>query len=184
LKGEKCFFSFISIIFVLHRLQRKVESCFGPTLLLQSSSISFFLCILVYGVINSPAKENPYIFIYFIGFTLLAFSKISIPHVFGQRIINRSEALVDAIYAQPWYNYNNLQRKSLNTLMIYNQEESVINVMGFYDLDLDNLGKVMRNWEWEIDSRIDTIHFLAIHRFSKLHTPSTPFSKEWLNKLR
>jgi hypothetical protein len=168
--------------FVLHRLQRKIESSFGPTLLLQSSSISFFLCILVYGVINSSAKENPYIFIYFIGFTLLAFSKISIPHFFGQRIINRSEALVDAIYEQPWYNYNNLQRKSLNALMIYNQKESVINVMGFYDLDFDNLGKVI-----VYGNRLQktlTMHFLVTHRFSKVHTPSTPFSREWLNELR
>lgn len=133
---EKFFF------YRIHSLQRRVESCFGSTLLLQSSSISFFLCILVYGVINSSAKENPYIFIYFIGFTLLAFSKISIPHFLGQRVINQSGKLVNALYEKPWYDYNILQRKSLQTLMIYNQKCSKINVEGFYDLDFENLGKV------------------------------------------
>lgn len=128
------------------RLQRKIESCYGSVLLLQSSSISFFICILVYRLVRSTT--DPDVFIYFTGFSFVALSKISIPHYFGQRVINANEDLVNVLYSLSWYQFNRLQRKSLLTLMICSQKHVKINVMGFYDLNLDSLGKVSKKWNF------------------------------------
>jgi hypothetical protein len=65
-----------------------------------------------------------------------------LPHYYGQRVITQSSQLVNAAYDTPWYEKNSFQRKFLLTLMMNSQEEMKINVKGFYDLDLDNLGLV------------------------------------------
>lgn len=130
-----------------------MESCFGSTLLLKSSSISFFLCILVYEILHSSILENPSRFIYFLGFALIAFSKIAIPHYFGQRVINKSEEINSILYDKPWCQYKYFQRKNMATMMTYNQVKMKINVMGFYDLDLANLGAVIQHLKQFIQNK-------------------------------
>jgi 7tm Odorant receptor len=111
-------------------------------LLVQSTLISFFLCVLVFKMIHSSIQENPSDFIYFLGFAAVMLSKISIPHYYGQQIISKSEEIVNALYEAAWYEKDGKQRKNLVLMMIRNQKTLKINVKGFYDLDLKNLGLV------------------------------------------
>jgi hypothetical protein len=110
--------------------------------MLQSSALGVFLCILIFEMITSSISSDPSRSIYFMGFAAVIFVKISVPHLLGQRITSKCGELTNALYQKPWYDYNILQRKSLLMVMTYNQDEMRINVMGFYDLDLHNLGMV------------------------------------------
>lgn len=69
-------------------------------------------------------------------------SKISLPHIQGQKIIDKSEDLLKGIYELPWHEKDSSQRKNVLKLMVQNQKTLKLNVKGFYDLDLKNLGAV------------------------------------------
>lgn len=104
--------------------------------------MSFFLCTLIYRMITSSIQENPIDFIYFLGFAAVMLLKISIPHIYGQQVISKSEELGNVFYETLWYEKGKKQKKNLVMLMIRNQQEMKINIKGFYDLDLKNLGAV------------------------------------------
>lgn len=120
----------------------KIESSYGLVLLLQSSMMSFFLCILLYKVVHSSILEKPTDFIYFFGFTIVMILKVSVPQYFGQRIISKSEETINALYETDWYEQTIIRRKFLVTLLICNQKAFKINVWGFHDLNLEYLGLV------------------------------------------
>jgi glucan phosphoethanolaminetransferase (alkaline phosphatase superfamily) len=140
--GELQLFAFSILSFYFNSIRKKIESSFGLAFMLLSSALGVFLCILVFEMMNSSISNDPSRSIYFMAFAAVIFVKISVPHILGQRITSKCCELTDALYQKPWYDYNMLQRKYLLMVMTYNQEEMRINVMGFYDLDLHNLGMV------------------------------------------
>lgn len=107
--------------------------------------MSFFLCVLLYKVVHSSILENPTDFIYYFGFTSVMFQKVSIPQILGQRVISNSDQLKDAFYNTDWYEQSVEKRKTLVTLMIYTQKTFKINILGFYNLNLEYLGKASEN---------------------------------------
>jgi hypothetical protein len=128
-----------------NRIRNEIESAYGLVLLIECSLISFFICVLVYKMIYSSILEQPSDFIYFSGFALIMLSKISLPHIHGQKIISRSEELIDELYDHAWFENDVAQQKALVTMMIRSGKSLKINIQGFFDLDLNNLGKVYQN---------------------------------------
>lgn len=93
-------------------------------------------------MVHSSIHTNPTDFIYFAGFAIVMISKNAITLNCGQQIINESEKIINVLYEVPWTERDMKTKKKLIALMTFNQVDMKINVMGFYDLDLENFREV------------------------------------------
>lgn len=128
--------------FFLSSLVRKVENCFGPALLFQSSLISIFLCILMFKMIHSSVIYQFNDFIYFFGFFCVMLLKIALPCFFAQQMMTESEKLVYAAYNLPWFESDRKFAKNILILMAGVQRIVKLRIHGFYDMDFIHLGSV------------------------------------------
>lgn len=115
-------------------------------------------------MVQSSIYENPSDLIYFSGFASVMLTKVSTTHYFGQRVITRSEEVAEALYEVPWDEQDSFRRRNLVLLMAYNYVPMSINVMGFYYLDLETLGKV----EVEVLKRLKLINFFTFRSLKRL----------------
>lgn len=121
---------------------KKVENCFGPALLFQSSLISIFLCILMFKMIHSSILYEFNDFMYFFGFLCVMLLKIALPCFFAQQMSNESEKLMYAAYNLPWYESNLKFAKNILILMNGVQRIVKLRIQEFYDMDFVHLGGV------------------------------------------
>lgn len=126
----------------LKSLAKKLENCFGPALLFQSSLISIFLCILVFKMIYSSILYQFNDFIYFFGFFCVTLLKIALPCFFAQQMMTESEKLIYSVYELPWYESDRKFTKNILILLTGVQRIVKLRVQGFYDMDFVHLGGV------------------------------------------
>jgi hypothetical protein len=93
-------------------------------------------------MVHSSVLEKPSDFIYFSGFALVMLSKISLPHIHGQKIIEKSEEVAEELYDVAWCGKSRAQSKDWLIMMTQNQNSFDFSIQGFYALDVKSLGAV------------------------------------------